>query len=409
MSLELKNRLNTILIVVCAFFAYLIMAGLLTQIGILIASLSKYFGISLPNAASLFSFLNIGCLGGTFVSMVIFEHLQIKRIYQFFYLPMLIAVGLMFVTQNEIVAACLLFVIGLSCGVGLSAGAVIIAKTFDGGHRASAFLGTDCAFSAAGAIFPGLTTYLIAQNLSWQNGLLMVMIPVLLVLVITLIATYPETRVVKEQVSSESVGPQSAPQKVKILSPRVLIAGLAVGLYLLSQQSFLTWAPTYLQDFFNLSPEDAGEVLKRYWSLSVVGLICAAVVVNKISVRKVLLTVCTLGTLITAALYLAPSAEVFLSLAFAYGFCTTCTYKIGISIGSEQIKNAPARLVTFLLVCGTVGSTLGPLLSSQLVRFTNSKAAILFTCLLFLSVLILFSLLLVKEKKAQKLEALGTC
>lgn len=67
--------INKALTLLTAFLSYLVMAGLITQIGILIQPIADFFGISLPAAALLFSFLNFGCLCGTFVSMVIFDKL----------------------------------------------------------------------------------------------------------------------------------------------------------------------------------------------------------------------------------------------------------------------------------------------------------------------------------------------
>lgn len=91
--------------------------------------------------------------------------------------------------------------------------------------------------------------------------------------------------------------------------------------------------------------------------------------------------------------------DTFMTIAFAFGFCITCIYKIGISVGSEQLKDAPAKLVTFLLVCVTVGSSLGPAASSFVVGLLGTGSAMVITFALYAAVFVLFCLLLILEKK----------
>ncbi|MGS0674085.1 MFS transporter TsgA [Shewanella sp. 125m-1] len=383
------NKIGTVFV---AFLTYMVMAGLLTQIGIVINPMAEHYGISVTDAASMFSFLTGGTLIGTFVAMIIFGRLSISAVLRIFYIPLIIAMFVFVSTSNAMLASAMLVIIGLGCGVGLSAGAIVISKTFDAGQRASAFLGTDCAFSASGAIFPALTTAVIAAGVSWQFGFSAVTIAGIAVLASTFFLTFPNID-------------QKAEQKdnVVIWTPRVFIFGAALCVYLITQNTFLAWGPTYLIDVFGTPANEAGVVVGNYWGPSVFGLILAAVLVTKIPPRALLVTVTLIAVVILTLLRNVDSASTFLTITLALGFSTSCMYKIGISVGSEQVKNAPAKLVTFLLMCGTLGSTLGPVLSAQVVSAFGVSAAISMSLVGFAAVFLLFACALIIEIKENRL------
>lgn len=383
------NKIGTVII---AFMTYMVMAGLLTQIGIVINPMAEHYGISLTDAASMFSFLTGGTLIGTFVAMVIFDRLPIYRVLQLVYVPLIMAMFILVSTSNVMLASTMLVIIGVGCGIGLSAGAVIISKSFDAEKRASAFLATDCAFSASGAIFPALTSAVIAAGISWQYGFSSVTIAAVVILLSTFFLTFPSVASVKGQKETNVV----------IWTPRVFIFGAALCVYLITQNTFLAWGPTYLIETFGTPVSEAGAAVGNYWGPSVFGLITAAILVNKIPPRILLVAVTLIAVGILTLLNMVDSASTFLTITLVLGFSTSCMYKIGISVGSEQVSNAPPKLVTFLLMCGTLGSTLGPVLSAQVVSVFGIGAAITMSLIGFVAVFLLFALALIMEIKEKK-------
>ncbi len=150
----------------------MVMAGLLTQIGVIINPMAEYLNISITDAASLFSYLTGGTLIGTFVSMIVYSRFQIQQILKVNYAVFsLVMLALIFLDVRTVsVISIYLILLGICCGTGLSGGAVIISKIFEENQRASAFIATDCAFSAAGFIFPTAATMILAANMEWTNG-----------------------------------------------------------------------------------------------------------------------------------------------------------------------------------------------------------------------------------------------
>jgi TsgA-like MFS transporter len=111
-----------------------------------------------------------------------------------------------------------------------------------------------------------------------------------------------------------------------------------------------------------------------------------------------LVAVSIIAILVTFYLSITHNPRVFLTLTLGFGFLTSCVYKLGISVGSQQVKNSPAVLVTFLLTCGTVGSTISPALSAAIVDRFGVASAMVMTALGFTAVCIAIVACLILEK-----------
>ncbi|HGM5456819.1 TPA: MFS transporter TsgA [Serratia marcescens] len=392
------NFYKTLLMLV-AFMTYMIMAGLLTQIGIVIRPMSEYLNISLTECAAMFSYLTGGTLIGTIISMVVYEKISIKQVLRAIYLVFIATTALLSLLnfrRPEIISF-YLAILGVSCGVGLSGGAVIISRIFDEDKRASAFIATDCAFSASGYVFPTLATMLFAAHFEWTYAYYGVAVLAILVLLSTLVIHYPE---VNGADSKEKATVELAKFGLgDLLTPRVLLMGLGLSLYLFAQNTFLTWGPSYLTEVFGLSPEKAGGVVSNYWGPSIFGLITASILVNKFPARTMLLSVISIAIILTIYLSNTRVPQHFLLVTLGFGFLTSCIYKLGIAVGSQQLATSPAVLVTFLLTCGTVGSTVAPALSALIVEHLGVKSAMFTTSVAFICVLACVVACLALEKK----------
>lgn len=191
----------------------------------------------------------------------------------------------------------------------------------------------------------------------------------------------------------------------RVLTPRVCLIALGVCAYLIAQTTFLTWSPNYLQHTFGVSEKVSAQAVGNYWGMSIFGLITAAIFVNKIPQRSLLMLVTVLASLITFTFMLASSAEWFLFTSYLFGFTTTCIYKIAISVGSQQLASAPAVLVTFLLFSGNVGSTIAPILSGWVVQLFGVQSAIIMTWVGYTFVALVFGFCLLLEKRELRAHA----
>lgn len=397
--MEKPHQLNMIGLSLVAFLTYMIMSGLLTQIGVIIGPLSTHLKLPVTDTAALFSYLTGGTFAGTFISMLVYQRFSIAIIFRIAYLTLVSVLIAMVVLQINIAStfAAMLFVLGVCCGVGLSGGAVIISKIYiNDQKRASAFLATDCSFSLAGYIFPTLAAALGAAGFLWSIGYSSVAVLAIMVLASTLFIRFPET------IPQQDVNTEKAPS---IWTLRVFLFSIALCIYLISQTSFLTWAPQYLQTRFGLPAEEAAAAVGNYWGPSIFGLLSATYLITRVPTRLFLMSVSLLAVIIAAVLYFTTEPQVFLKVTLALGFLTSCIFKIGISVGSQQIPKAPPILITFLLCSATMGSTLAPVVSAKVVALFGVHSAILLTLFGFSCVTILFALCLMIEKRQKQVSS----
>jgi TsgA-like MFS transporter len=388
--------MNKIALTVVAFMTYMVMAGLMTQIGVLISPMSEYLGISITAAASMFSLLTGGTFAGTFVAMLVYSRFPIQRIFQCNYLAFLVLLILLVSLDIRLqsVVSVYLFLLGLCCGVGLAGGAVLIAKIYNEQKRASAFLATDCSFSLAGFIYPSLAVVLLAANQLWTVSYAAVGVLAILILIASFILSFPEN---SQVVETEQV---ASPKQTNIWTPRVFIIAIALCCYLATQTTFLTWAPNYLQQALGLDASQAAAAVGNYWGPSVFGLLTVTLLVIKVPTRPLLLAVIAIAIILSTLLYTTQDPDWFLTVTLALGFMTSCIFKLAISVGSQQIHHAPPILVTFLLCAATVGSTIAPALSALVVSIFGVSSAMLMTVIGFVLVAILVVTCLIMEKPA---------
>ena len=149
-----------------AIATYIVMGGFFTQSGVILDAAAAYFHTPIPETATLFSYLTGGNLIGLIVCLFAFNVLSIRRVLLLAYLTLFAGVALLGLTRALPAGALAIGLCGFGAGVGLSAGAVIIAKTYVLRSRAVAFLGTDCTFSLSGYVFPAFAANAIA--LGWN-------------------------------------------------------------------------------------------------------------------------------------------------------------------------------------------------------------------------------------------------
>ncbi|MDT0596159.1 MFS transporter TsgA [Glaciecola petra] len=385
---------NKVLLTAIAFMTYMIMSGLLTQIGVILNAFSKSIGYPTSQAVAVFSYLTGGALIGTFISLGLYSRFALGSVLKVSYgvfLCVMLALVFVSVPSLALVKASLL-ILGICCGCGLSGGAVIISKSYNAAKRASAFIATDCSFSAAGYIFPTIAIFMLAQNMAWTWSYAAVGIIALCLFLMLFLVRFPETEATQENSA------RVVEQLKHILTLRVILMGMGVCAYLIAQTTFLSWAPNYLELTFALASEKAASVVSNYWGLSIFGLLSSALLIHVIRPRWMLMGAVTFALIMSVFFSFTKSADYFLVLSFAFGFFTTCIYKIAMAVGSEQIANAPAMLVTFLLFSGGVGSASAPALSGVIVSQFGLAAAMYMTMISFAVVVVMFSLCLLLER-----------
>ena len=390
-----------------AFLSYMIMSGLLTQAGVILNAIAAQLDMSAARTVSIFSWLTGGALIGTLLSMYLYTRFSVRRLLITTYsVLLLLGLALPFLTGAGYSTLAAVFLgLGVCCGCGLSGGAVIISRIYRAQRRASAFIATDCAFSAAGFIFPTLAGWLLVKELDWTLSYLAVASLAIVILLLAATTAFPDPHQAASTAGNDVPAPEretALMQFKRILTPRVVCFAIGVCLYLIAQTTFLTWAPNYLMAYFDAQPEVAGQVVSNYWGFSIFGLLTSVVLVNFIPTRIMLLVVSGIAIACTTAFLLIESVETFLTLGLAFGLLTTCIYKIAISVGTQQIADSPPMLVTLMLFSGSIGSTLAPVVSGLVVDSSDEKGALMLALAGFVTMLVLFISAMLLERLAKR-------
>ncbi|MDB5041207.1 MAG: hypothetical protein JWN27_1933, partial [Candidatus Eremiobacteraeota bacterium] len=153
-----------------ALSAYAVMSGLLTPTGVILGAAAHALGAPVTQTAALFSALTGGNLVGIALCFALFERLSLRAAISVANAAILAGVAMLTFSSALPFAIVGLGIAGVGSGVGLSAGAVIISRIYAQRRRAMAFLGTDCAFSVAGFVFPSLAALALARGFPWQTA-----------------------------------------------------------------------------------------------------------------------------------------------------------------------------------------------------------------------------------------------
>ena len=353
-----------------AIASYVIVAGIFTQGGVVLQPAATYFHATLPDTAALFSYVGAGNLCGILVSIFVFTVFSIRQVMTAAYVLMCCAVGVMATAHSLPVACATIFVIGLAVGTGLSAGAVILAKLYEDRARAVAFLSTDCAFSATGFVIPAAAGAAFTAGWAWWGGYAMVACIAAATLIAVALIAFPVTG--RAAAAHPAAGEAARPGAYLTIA----LFALGLALYLCGQTTFTIWAPAVLQNLLGVPALQAGTIVSSFFGPSSLGLVTAAVLVSRVPPRFVLLFALAMGTVLTLVLASLADAHAFFLVTFAFGFSTTCMFKLMISIGSEQLPTSPPTLVTFLLFCSGIGTTAAPIVSGQLVKLAGIHASL---------------------------------
>jgi TsgA-like MFS transporter len=352
-----------------AIATYVIASGIFTQGGVVLEPAAAKFHASLADTAVLFSYASAGNLAGMIVSTGVVAFVSLRRILACAYACVFAGIALIVGTSHLVFAYGAMFLIGLGVGTGLASGAVILAKLYVERARAAAFLSTDCAFSGTGFVIPAVAAAAVSAHWIWQTGYVIVAGVALLVLLAALTIALPPTG--RARTSTVAAEPRSPRAFVTI----ALFAG-GIACYIIGQTTFTIWAPAVLHDVFGAAALQSGGIVSAFFGPSSLGLVTAAIVVSRVPPRAVLAFALVMGAALSFILASISSVGAFVLVTFAFGFTTTCMYKLMISIGSEQLAGSPPPLVTTLLLCSGIGTTLAPLISAAVVKGEGLHASL---------------------------------
>ncbi|MGL4613851.1 MAG: MFS transporter TsgA [Shewanella sp.] len=387
---------NKITLTAISFLANFIMAGFATQFGMLIEPIAAKFSADVNDVASIFSLLNGGALAGTIAAFFVIEKLGIKRITLLSYsLVALSALALHFTTSLQFVMLAMA-VIGFCGGVGLCIAGTIVVSVWQEKLQSTMLVVQDATFNIAGVIFPLITTYALTNALSWSYSYLAVGLVAMVTVIITLF-----TRFNLCEQTQDPADKQQSEWNLGIIS-----GGVGLFLGMLALYTFLTWAPLFIKQKFDIPFEEAGNIITQYWSAALVGALISTLIVTRVKIHHFLVAIITLALGMTTAIVTINHLEWIGYLTYGYGFVCAALYNAFIAYGVSFVKQASSKNVSYILISGSAGAMFSPAISAFVERIIGLQTVMYAIPLLYAAVLVLL-LISSKMKSAHRPQAVS--
>lgn len=375
---------NLIRVTLISFLAYAVMSGMLAQIGILIGPISQHFGKETTIVSNQFSWLTVGILVGSVISLFIFDHVKIKTLNLLVFTAIILAIVGFYTVDLYWVNSILLGIIGTGCGIALPAAAIVISRVYTPERRATMLVITDASFSLSGTFCTALVVVYLANGLHWSSGYSTVAALALITLILTAFSTFPEVphedkQTIKQELASWPIG--------------IYFCMLALLIYLTGQNFILIWLPSYAEQAIAMSTSDAGGLISNFWAGMLGGQLIAAAILIKADTRTITLLAAILAALSTIPLWSINNPTYMPYLTFCWGFVTLGLLKLILSLATEMVAVPSPRLVSVLLMAATTGTAISPSLSSILVANTAPSIALKVGtgCFLLVTLLVVFA------------------
>ena len=381
---------NLYRITLSSFLAYFIMSGMLAPIGIISGPMASAFDLPVTDITARFSWLTVGIFVGAVMALVAFQWLRIRTVLLLVYGAIAACLVSLPLTNTLDGVGLRLGLVGVGCGVGLPAAALVIARSFNADRRASMLVITDGCFSVAGVVCAWLAISLLALDIHWSAVYVCVGGVAVLVCGLALTSRYPED----EQHAAAEPAPSDWP-----LSAWLCIAALAT--YTLAQNTILWWLPQYAQVELGAGEAGAGQLVGQFWSGMFVAQVFVAWWVFKIGVARllVLAAICTLA--FSIPLWVLQDMRWMTIWAALWGFANLGLLKVVLSFASQFTAVASPRLVSSLLLGATTGTAISPWISSQLVSAGDAGVALKFGSFAYLLMLVLLLVSVRMSRRAQ--------
>ena len=367
-----------------AFLAYFVMSAVISPLGVVSAPIAEHFGISVTTATATFTYLTTGLLVGTLIAVFVFDYIRLRYVVGGGMLLIALSIYAMYAIDNMAALAAGLALIGALCGIELSAGAVVITGIFEEKLRASMLLLTDSIYSIAGVLSTFLAGIFLARGLHWSSTYLLAFVATLIVVIISILSSYPETR--------DELEDGTARDSIADWPASVHLVGLAMLAYLVGLTSIYSWIPNYANEAFGLDVEAGSQLVSRKFLGMFLGQLVMFVLVLKFPLRLLITVYSILATLLTASLWMVESSAQLSVAMLMLGLITGGVFKPLLTYGTTLVKHASPKMVSYLIFVASSGTAMAPFVSAFIVEQFAIVSALQFATACYLTMVILVAI-----------------
>jgi TsgA-like MFS transporter len=350
------------------FLVYFVMSAIISPLGVISGPIAEHFDISITTATAAFTYLTSGVFLGTLITVFIFDFVKLKTVVVSGVFVICMSIYSIYAIDRFSVFTLSLGFIGASCGIELSAAAVVIAKIYDEKLRASMLLLTDSFYSLAGVVSTSLAGMLLARQWHWSSAYLLAFVVSLGIAAIALSSRYPATGK-RGMEQHEKTGAQNWPVSVHVI-------GVAMLIYLVGFVSIYSWVPNYAQLALGVSVEASSIVVSRMFLGMFIGQLIMFFLVLRFPLRTLIVIYAILATLLTVSLWTVSTALQLQIAMFILGLATGGLFKTVLAYGTTLVKDPSPKMVSYLIFYAGLGTAVAPFLSSFIVERHDMAAAL---------------------------------
>ncbi|KAB7696550.1 MFS transporter TsgA [Plesiomonas shigelloides] len=372
----MKNKLSLTAI---SFLANFVMAGFATQFGMLIEPIAAKFAAPVNDVAAIFSLLNGGALAGTIAAFFLIEKIGIKRITLLSYTLIALSALTLHLTGSLAVVMAAMTMIGFCGGVGLCIAGTIVVAVWKDKLQSTMLVVQDATFNVAGVVFPLVTTYTLTRSMSWSYSYLTVGGVALVTMLIAALTNFRRC----EQ-SAESCDNAKSEWNFGLLS-----GGFGLFLGMLALYTFLTWAPLFVKQKFDIPFEDAGNIITQYWAAALLGALASTAIVTRVKIHHFLLAVIALALVITTLIVNTSDVGMLSYYTYGYGFVCAALYNAFIAYGVSFVRQPSSKNVSYILISGSAGAMFSPAISAMFEKVIGLQAVMYAIPMLYAVILLM--------------------
>jgi len=380
-------------ITLVSFLAYFVMSGMLAPIGIISGPMAEYFGLPITEITAHFSWLTFGILAGSVIALLVFDWVPLRKLMSGLYGLILLCLVSFYLHDDVALIWPALGLVGICCGIGLAGAALTISRIYTTDRRASMLVITDSSFSVAGIVCSWVAVLLIARGVHWSGAYQFVALIAGIVLLLAAFSTFPNTTADTKKASTREPWPVS-----------VWLCVAALFLYTLGQYSMLWWLPNYAETQLGAPRDQAGQLVSQFWTGMFVAQIFVAWWVLKVGVRRLVLVAAIGSSVSSVPLWIYGDIDGLILLTTIWGFANMGLLKIVLSFATQMLRVPTARLISTLLLGGSIGTAVSPWVTSKIVAATDNHFVLQFStgCYILLTILLIAAIRINNGKVARE-------
>ncbi len=361
--------------------ATLIMAGFVTTVGLLTEPAAGHYDVAITEIATRFTWFTGGVFLGGILAFFVFDYLPIKTVVLSSYLMAGAVIFWLHFGAGYFLLPLMLLLIGTLLAIVICGGVTVITQQWQGKQQQMVMVGQDAMFNGGGIVFSGAATWFVLREFPWSSVYLLVAGLIALVLLVSAFSSFKPKIAPPPQLSAS--GSWNA---------GIVLVGISLLLFMMAKISILVWAPQFIQQKFSVGPEIGGVFVANIFTAAFIGSLFGTWAASRIEVKYLLYGFVVISLVSVLMLTMTTSVSLVLLLAYGYGLSVSATYNSYVSFGLSFVDNPSHKNVVYLQLMSGLGSTLAPLVSSQIVAATGSINSAMQFC--FVTLLIVAATLL---------------